>query len=256
MRTEVPTEMPTGTPTVGKRPRRRLARAVHSAPRVLAGVLLAPVAPALAAPPEILVSTDGHSYLPAASVDLFDDLDLIVPGDTMDAQLWVRNNSSTAALVRVAVTDLVVPSPAFGSAVTLSSTINGASFVSPLGGLSNCQVVVQAQTVAAGATMRVDFEVSMDSATSGTTAQGQTAELAFLATAHDVAAGPFPGANGCSSAATGPASGGTGSPLAFTGGSAVLPTAFVALGFLLLGFLFSIARRRRRADERVDEGWS
>jgi len=215
----------------------------------LTGAVVLPAAPAQAAPPEILVSTDGVTFVPATAVDLFDDLDLIVPGDTMDAQLWVRNDSTTPAFVRVAVTDLVVPSPAFGSAVTLSSTLNGAAFASALGALSNCQVVVQAQTVAAGGTVRVDFEVSMSSATSGSTAQGQTAEVGFIVTAHDSAAGPFPNANGCSAAAAGANStAGSGSPLAWTG-QEVLPTLLVALGFLAMGALLALVRRRRRDDE-------
>src|SRR5690606_36107197 len=63
MPTEMQTEMRTEMQTAGVRPRRRLLRAVLSTALVLAGLLLAPVAPAQSAPPEILVSTDGLAFL-------------------------------------------------------------------------------------------------------------------------------------------------------------------------------------------------
>ena len=225
---------------------RRAVRAIIAlAALALAGVMILPAAPAHAAAPEILVSTDGVNFMPATAVDLFDDLDLIVPGDTMDAQLWIQNNSSTPALVRVAITGLAVSSPVFGTAVTLSSTLNAASYESSIGALTNCQVVVQPQTVSAGDTVRVDFEVSMESATSGLTAQGGSGDLGFIATAHDPAAGPFPTTNGCTAAAAG--SGARGS-LAWTG-SEIMPTIFVAVALLGLGLLFTLLRRRRRSDD-------
>jgi LPXTG-motif cell wall-anchored protein len=225
---------------------RRMVRAIIAlAALALAGVMILPAAPAHAAPPEILVSTDGVNFAPATAVDLFDDLDLIVPGDTMDAQLWIRNNSPTPALVRVAVTGLTVSSPVFGSAVTLSSTLNASSYASTISALTDCDVVVQTQTVGAGNTVRVDFEVSMASAASGLTGQGGTGSLGFIATAHDPAAGPFPTSDGCTAAAA-PRPGASGS-LAWTG-SEIMPTVFVAVALLGLGLLFTLLRRRRRDD--------
>ena len=76
-------------------------RSIAAALVGVASVLMPLAAPAAsAAPPEILVSTDGFNFAPDSSVQLFDDLALIVPGDVMAAQLWVRNNSSTTALMR------------------------------------------------------------------------------------------------------------------------------------------------------------
>ena len=225
---------------------RRIARAIIAlAALALAGPMILPAAPAHAAPPEILVSTDGVTFVPATSVDIFDDLDLIVPGNTTAGQLWVRNDSTTAALVRVAVTDLLVSSPAYGAALTLSSAMNGATFAATFATLSNCQVVVQAQTLAAGATTRVDLGVTMSSATNGRTAQGEAADIGFMVTAHDSAAGPFPDANGCSSAAAGPSP----DPSLAVTGSEVLPTVFVAIGLLVVGVLFTMLRRRRLDDD-------
>ncbi|WP_157981700.1 LPXTG cell wall anchor domain-containing protein [Protaetiibacter intestinalis] len=206
---------------------------------------------AQAATPEIVVSTDGVNFAPTTSVELFDDLALIVPGDSMSGQLWVRNQSGTSALVRVAVTDLVVPSPAFGAAVTLSSTMNGFTYASTLGSLSDCKVVVEPQTIAAGDTARVDFDVLMSSATSGSDAQGETASLGFIVTAHDWAAGPFPDDNGCTSLATGGGggnAGGTAPSLPYTG-TEVLSATFVAIGLVGLGTLFAVLRRKRQDKE-------
>ncbi len=203
-----------------------------------------------AAPPEILVSTDGVSFAPDSSVQLFDDIARIVPGDVSTERLWIRNNSSTPALVRVAVDDLVVPSAQFGAAVTLSSTMNGFTFVSSMGALTDCQVVVQAQTIAAGSTMVVDFEAAMSSATSGRDAQGESAQLSFVVTAHEWAAGPFTTADGCSAGAAG-GPGAAAPALPFTGAD-VAQTALWAIAMLVVGALFAVLRRRRR-DEQTHE---
>jgi hypothetical protein len=207
--------------------------------------------PASAATPEIVVSADGSTFGAGVTTQLFDDLALIVPGDSMASSIWVRNQSTGTALVRVAVTDLVIPSPEFGSAVTLSSTMNGFTHISSLGSLQNCQVVVQAQSIPAGATVKVDFEVLMSSATSGSNAQGQTASLGFIVTAHDFAAGPFPDANGCAvSTGGGSGTGGASAPsLPWTGVGELLPTIFVALACIGLGALFAVLRRRRDRDQ-------
>ena len=228
---------------------RRVLGAFLATSIVVIATTLGAASPAQAAAPEILVSTDGVSFTPAASVNLFDDLDLIVPGDTMDAQLWIQNSSTTPAFVRVAVTGLTVSSPVFGAAVTLTSTWNATSHTSSIGALKNCQVIAPARIVAAGTTVRVDFAVTMDPATSGLNAQGGTATLAFMATAHDAAAGPFPTANGCLTTATG-GSGSSGS-LAWTGVE-IRNTVFVALALLGIGILLTALRRRRR-DDRTQE---
>lgn len=232
---------------------RRLRIALVAALAVMAGAVL-PTAPAQAASPELVISTDGVNFAPAASVNLFDDLALIVPGDAMSAQLWVRNQSTTSALVRIAVTDLVIPSPEFGAAVTLTTTMNGFSYASSLGSLSNCQVIVQAQTIPAGGTVRVDLDVNMSSGTSGRDAQGETASLGFLVAGHDWAAGPFPDADGCATESSGGSEGGSsgGAPkLPFTGAE-LGASAFVAVGLLAVGALFVLLRRRRR-DEEIRE---
>ncbi|QNO36772.1 LPXTG cell wall anchor domain-containing protein [Protaetiibacter sp. SSC-01] len=226
--------------------------ALIAAALVAVGVPLTQPQAAHAAPPEILVSTDGVNFAPSASVQLFDDIALIVPGDTTTGRLWIRNHSSTAALVRVAVNDLVVPSPEFGAAVTLSSTMNGFTYVSSFGALSNCQIVVQPQNLAAGQTLVVDAEVSMSSATSGQNAQGETASLSFVVTAHEWAAGPFADDNGCSAGASGGSTGGNGGSdapkLPFTGAE-VGQSLAVALAMLALGALFAVLRRRRRDEQ-------
>jgi len=233
--------------------RRPLLRSVAVA--VAAFAALAVATPASAATPEIVVSADGTTFGPGVATELFDDLALIVPGDSMASSVWVRNQSAGTALVRVAVTNLVIPSPEFGAAVTLSSTMNGFTHIASLGSLQNCQVVVQAQSIPAGGTAKVDFEVLMSSATSGSDAQGQTASMAFVVTAHDFAAGPFPDANGCSrgAAGTGGSGAGTGGagtpPLAWTGVGELLPTILVALACIGCGALFAVLRRRRDRDQ-------
>lgn len=217
------------------------------------GTILVPSAAAEAATPEIVVSRDGVNFAPDMSTQLFDDLGKVVPGDAVSASLWLRNQSGTSALVRVAVDDLLISSPELATAMTLSSTLNGFTYASSLSSLSDCQVVVEAQTVPAGSTVRVDFEVLMSDATSGLTGQGENASLGFVVTAHEWAAGPFPDDNGCSTLAGGdPDDPDGGVPqLPFTGADVTTALA-VAGGLIVLGALFAAARRRRRDDETQD----
>jgi hypothetical protein len=219
---------------------------------ILASVLAIGVSTAAhAAAPEILVSEDGVTFTPGLTVNLFDDIALIVPGDEIHSHLWVRNSSSTAALMRVSVDDLVVSSPAIGAATTLTTTASGFTYAATLSSLSNCQVVVQAITVQAGQTVRVDIDLLMSSAVTGNTAQGDTASLDLRVYAHEWAAGPFPPGDGCATLPDtgGSESGTSGGKLPWTGAQEVLPTIFVAVALIGLGALFAGLRRRRREGE-------
>jgi len=211
------------------------------------GAALTPTAGAQAASPELLVSTDGTHFSPALSTNLFDDIALIVPGDVIQSHLWVRNASSSTALFRVAVGDLVVPSPAFGAAVTLSSAVGSVGRAATLSSLNRCQVIVDPMNLQAGDTIRIDFELQMNPATSGSDAQAETAALGFLVTGHDIAAGQFPNDDGCTSFVTGDA--GSGGKLPFTGAGELTTALLVAVGLLGGGALLAFLRRRRRDDE-------
>ena len=68
---------------------------------IVAAILLA-AAPAIAAD-EVGLSSDGVSWGSALSEPLFDPAFRWVPGDRETASFWVRNESSDAALLDVAI---------------------------------------------------------------------------------------------------------------------------------------------------------
>lgn len=210
-----------------------------------AGLASLPASSAAAATPEIVVSSDGVNFSPVLAVNLFDDLGLIVPGDSQGASLWIRNQSSSTALMRVAVTDLVVPSPVFAAAITLSSSLNGFNYATTLSSVTNCQIVVREQTIPAGNTVRVDFEMLMSDGTTGADAQGETASLGFLVTAHEWAAGPFPDGDGCTQIVGDD----DGAPALPDTGAQVTTALWVAAGLIGAGLLFGFLRRRRRDED-------
>ena len=224
--------------------RQRLTRTVVSF--VLAAVSavafsLATAAPANAAPPEVLVSSDGTNFAPNLTTGIFDGFGRLVPGDSIAASLWVKNESPDPGLVRVSVADLVVPSIEFGTGVILSSNDGQQLRTASLGELAVCSVIVPSASVPPGGVLRIDLSVRMLDV-SGLTAQGESADLGLRVAMRDGSAGPFPDASGCLSAAA------PGGPLAFTGVAPVLPTASFALA-LVGGGLVLVLRRRRREEE-------
>jgi hypothetical protein len=201
---------------------------------------------ATAAPPEMLLSTDGVHFGPTLAAGLFDGLDLLVPGDSVDARFWVRNSSPDAGVIRIVVADLVVPSPAFASGITLTSNDGSQLRTSSLGELAACSVIVPSRTIAAGAIVRIDLTVRMLPTLVGLEAQDEVADLEFGVAMRDAASGPFPAVNGCAST-TVPAAG-PGGGLAFTG-AIIIPTIAVAMALLVCGLLLFVVRRRHADDE-------
>jgi hypothetical protein len=232
--------------------RRRLTRTAVSLALAAVGAVtlsLAAAVPAHAAPPEVLVSTDGFTFAPTLSHDLF-DLDLLVPGESLEASLWVRNPGTSAGLMRIMVDSLVVDSDAFRTGVTLTATEGGNSTSAPLGDLDACAVVVAPLTVPAGGDVRIDLEVRMSETLTGLEGQAGDATLGLRVAMRDAVAGPFPPGDACVASAADPAPAGDG--LAFTGARLIVPTLIVAFVLLVGGILFLFIRRRR-SDEETEE---
>ena len=232
--------------------RRRLTRTVTSFVLAAVGAVtlsLATGAPAQAAAPEVLVSTDGVTFGTTLPDDLF-DLDLLVPGESLEASLWVRNPGTSTGLMRVMVDSLVVDSDAFRTGVTLTATEGGVSSTAALGDLDSCAVVVAPITVPAGGDVRIDLAVRMSETLTGLDGQSGDATLAFRVAMREAVAGPFPAGDACATSVADPAPASDG--LAFTGSRLVVPTLIVAVALLAVGFLFLLIRRRR-SDEETEE---
>lgn len=211
-------------------------------------LIVLPAVSAQAAPPEVLVSLDGTNFSPTLASGPFDALDLLVPGDSLTASLWVMNSSPDPGLVRVTVDNLVVPSAAFATGVILTADDGSASRTANFGELSNCSIVLPVTTIAAGGVIRIDLTLAMLAALSGLEAQGETAQLGFQVDLRDVASGGYPAANGCPPGLNGPAASGS---IAFTGIDTAGATLGWAVAMLVGGILLLVVRRRRDDEEAV-----
>lgn len=244
----------------------RATAAVLAATVLALGGALAASAPAAqaAGQPQLLVSDDGISFFPEFGGGLFDDAGILVPQDVVEASLWLRNDSSTAAELRISVSSISTSSAELASSITLTTVDadRGSRSESDLGLLQRCDVLVPSRTLAAGATTRIDFMITMLDVPEKI-AQDEFADFSLSAALRDSAAGPLP-SRACDEngveipiAVDDPAdAGGVALPAAASGAERLGTTGsspsgwVVAAGALLgLGFLLVAARRRRREDE-------
>lgn len=226
--------------------RQRLTRTAVSLVLAAVSAVALSVLPAVsaqAAPPEVLVSTDGTNFSPNLSSGVFDSLGLLIPGGTLTASLWVKNDSPDPGLVRVSVADLVVPSIEFGTGVILSSNDGSQLRTASLGELAVCSVIVPSVSVPPGGVLQINLAVRMLDV-DGLTAQGESGNLGLRVSMRDVAGGPFPTASGCPSFAA------PGGPLAFTGAQGILPVAVFALALVAGGLVLILRRRRNEEAEK------
>ena len=211
---------------------------------------------AVADSPVVLVSTDGVTYLPNLLVGLFDDVGLMVPGDTATSDLWIKNPTSSPATVRVNIGDVSTSSVDLADNLQLTAvnSTNGASVTETWSQLAECDVVVQPITIAAGAVLRIDLSLSMLNAP-GLVAQHQDGSLTADVSMRDAAAGSFP-ASTCDPTSTSPietepAATHPRKILGYTGET--FPTQLLLLGGVLVGvgwFLLVARRRRGRVEAR------
>jgi hypothetical protein len=234
---------------------RRTFGGVAAALAALAIVIGGGAAPASAAAGDILVSADGVTYTQNLASPLFSGIGLIVPGDTVTASVWIKNNTSTTNLLRVTAANIVVSSAGYASALTVvgSSAPGTTTTTATIAQLqSGCPAIIPMRQVLAGGVIKVTVALTFDAATSGTLLQNETADLDLKAAMwQDPTLVP---ANACDDvgvplslttlAFEGPTSG-----MAFTGGgSAELPLA-IAAGLLGVGLFLIVARRRKRSSD-------
>lgn len=233
----------------------RLSAAVLAAGAVGAIVLGAGASPAAAAPVDLLVSTDGIHFASSLDDGLFDGLGTLVPGDSMASSLWIRNPTSAPAEVRVSARNLTVSTELFAAAVNMDAWDSGtdATRSRTLSSLAQCEIIVPAQQIAAGATLKTLVRFTLADL-GGVSGQGEEAGLDLMVAMRDAEAGPFP-QSACeddgvliSSKPARPGSLVSPSSLATTGTDFAVP--LLATGGFLVGVgLFLVVGRRRRRDE-------
>lgn len=222
-----------------------VARVVGSV-GVAALLALGVCAPAHAAG-ELELSLDGVSWSADLVDEIFGHVGVIVPGDVIRSDLWVRNASSDRAQIELDVADALgaVPGTFAGD---LALTIDG----TPTAGGARWR----GPDLAPGAALRIPLVLEFDPASTTSSRSGVTTVLDAVVLVQ-TAAGP-----GREPAAQSPVPGAAASPvrpaasgsaprsgnLARTGSelTGVLGVAFAAVGG---GFLLVVARRRSRRVE-------
>ncbi len=231
------------------RPRTRGAAAVVAALAVMIlGIGAAPATAAPSAPPAILLSTDGVTFAPTVSTELFDSIGLLVPGDTQTASLWVKNDTARDAYLRLTISDLVVPLTEFTDAIVLTTTSGTITQTANLADLVVCSAVLRSAPIQAGNVVRIDLALGMDPGLTGQQAQDETGSIDFSVAMRDISFGPYPAADGCVATGTEP----TDVPgLPYTGAD-IVPVLLVAAAALAGGFIaIIVARRRSRRDDEA-----
>lgn len=235
---------------------------------VVLGAVVLPVATSVesasAAGSELLVSRDGVTFTPELSGGLFDDADVLVPRDSVDSSLWLRNDTTEPAQVRISVAQVATSSTELADSITFMTTdvARGTRYETDFSLMRRCDVVLQSRVLSAGATMRVDFNITMLDVAERI-AQSEFGSVTLRAAMRDAAAGPLP-SEACDTAGVDiPIDGGEVDPGPGTqpaAGAVTDPTRLGATGTevrgwliaagTLLGFgLILVASRRRREKE-------
>lgn len=226
----------------------------------------------------IEVSFDGITYSSEPDTSLFDDVGLLVPGDTVERVVWVRNATSSSGVLTVRSMDISSLDADFAGSFALAAAPITAALSADrtLAQLADCAILVTDVRVAPQQAVQIVVRLTMLDV-ADQIAQGDTGSVGFLATVVDDRA-PAAIDSSCESAVTppsptpsdGPApdpsttipvltgAGSTSAPtaptpaasgvLAFTGGTLGAPS-LVAGALLGGGLFFLVAARRRTRDD-------
>lgn len=236
-----------------------------------AGIVLALITVALlqAAPAQateqdsrLQLSIDGISYSSSLPHPVLQSAEPIVPGGSIDAPVWVRNDGDDDAWLSVAALAGTVDLPLEETLRVRTSTDDFTGGQVPLGESGSCSDLAVGLEVPAGESVRLLFDLAFDVDAANDTRQ-QSADFALRLLMQDSPAGEAAGAcddprgvvvPGIGSTAPGDDDGISAAPhgsLADTGASGVpwlgWAAAAIGLGALLLALV-----RRRRAD-RMEE---
>jgi LPXTG-motif cell wall-anchored protein len=254
----------------GSRVRRATLGALIAVVAASASMFSAGSADATPAPGTIELSANGTIWSTSLVGGLFDSFQGAVPGDSVTKSFWVRNPQSVPVTMKTMALDVTTTTSEFESSITVDGEAGGRSLPAPvpLSALSNCATLVPDLVLAGNATVKVSITLAMLDVSTNV-AQSSQGGFNVLLTMQDNAAGapvtscggsipgggtgggghhhPKPSQNGGSHPAS-PITAALGNPLAFTGIEIGVPL-FLGGALLALGFLFLIARRRRREQK-------
>lgn len=219
---------------------------------LFAAFVLAAPTPALAANDRLLVSSDGVNFVPNSTFPLFTSMGKVVPGDSRTEHVWVMNNSSSSALLRVDMVDPSADDAYLAAAFSLNVFPEGgtrSASVTIAQGIDNgsCTVLDAGIRLGAGERLRLDLTADIDAALAAQQGTLGTVEFQLRGLLTEAVAGGHetPGSK-CIAPAPDVPSG----DLTHTGGSSRGPLEAIAAAAVLAGTTFGLlAWRRRRQDE-------
>jgi len=171
-------------------------RWLSSAVAIGAGALLVTsplaAAPAAAAGHDILLSQDGTTWTTSLSRNVFDTSRMMVPGDSLQGSFYVKNDRDVPAYLRVGLSALSVTDWTLAQALSLTTIGTGpsgasgtaAGFAGP--GVVCSDLLQREDPLPPGGVVLVSADLLFRASTSGTTAQGEIAQIAFVVELSDV----------------------------------------------------------------------
>ena len=234
-------------------------RAAAVAVLAVVGALVAPVAPASAAPLPIEYSANGTSWSSTPLGSVFPSGMRIVPGDEISATIYLRTTRTAPTELSVLLTGLTVDDPAFGSNLVLGSTPNMGFGLAPtvFDRITACTPMLTRTAVAAYQVVALTVTVGLSADLPAQVAQNATANFNLVIGVSDTGVGaPVPGCSGPripatpGGGSTASAGGADGRTVAHTGSDVTYPALAVAAVAWGVGWIFvMIGRRRRRQTE-------
>lgn len=138
-------------------------------------LVLSSATPALAAGGELELSADGTAFSATAPGPLFDSLDRLVPRDTREASIWVRNTAATDANLRVTITGSTWTDTAFAEALSVRASTPGVAGVAyTVASTAQCRVLLYGVLLEAGDAVELTVTLTVGDLGGST---GQSADL-------------------------------------------------------------------------------
>lgn len=199
----------------------------------------------------ILVSLDGANWSATLPHGLFSEAGTVVPGDSISRTLWIKNTTSSPAVLRLSRLQNMAGSSLLARSISITATGRGTGKRSPAPPDASCVQLLPDQVVSGGRSISTVITLTVADL-KGVEGQGQLATISLIASLGGVggtAASPCPaGGTDVPVVGSGQALADTGGSLAFTGAGLPYPAIMIASLLSGLGlFVLIAARRRRRA---------
>jgi len=148
------------------------------------------------------VSNDGVSFSDSYPGVMFDDITLLVPGDSQNNTVYIRNSGDAAGYLRIILRDADYSDQKFADALTVTTRTAGTTGRAvAISSVNPCQVTHEGTLIEPGEVVTVLATLALGNL-NGTDGQGATASFALGVTLYDATSGTLP-ATSCGTAGSG-----------------------------------------------------